>query len=433
MQGLDRISQDNTSSTIHLSALNVAIALSFLGMMWSVASYLLFTEWQCFDDRSLWSTQLLPFLKNRVLPLILRCIEACCPRVRKLNLTRLKSADDAECNSQYSVYGTEEYQSITKDDDSEDLSGNFEESTPLLGSSAIIVLFTLVQLIARPFITTVNLVYLVLNGKDYDGIGEDGGSVLNTAIYNSILYETILLIVGPAMYAIYWTFWRQCQGNNKCRKYLEFLRFCDLEIAVLMAPYSNVHLYALGGWWYLVLIVRLVFYAITFASAVIAGMRFICACYCIVFCTCGCDNDVLEIRNAKHLVGEIGFKLIPIFFKINTCSSALATFLKFAHYGSPRFRQTFLAFSVIRGLTSMCSLGFSGAMLRWSVLKREHKWDDKSWLTKVLRFMDTYRPHVHMSFFFDMLCYFGLLVLNLILLEFISERDFYCSQDCGLD
>ena len=346
MQGLERL-QDDTDSTFHLSALNFTIALSFLGMMWSVTSYILFTDWQCFDDKSLWSTQLLPFLKNRVLPLIqkylLPYIEACCPQVRKLNLALLKPINDAECNSHYSVSRVEEYQSIkgedeenisddsdsvvltiTKNDNTDDLSGKMEESTPLFGSSAIIVFFSLVQLIARPFIIAANLVYLVLNGKDYDAIGEDVSS-LNSTIYHAILSETTSLIVGPAIYAMYWTCcWRQCHGNNKCRKYLEFLRFCDLEIAVFMAPYSNVHLYALGGWWYLVLIVRLIFYAVTFASAVIAGMRFICACYCYVFCTCGCDNDVLEIRDVKHLILEIGFQLIPIFLKINTCSSALA-------------------------------------------------------------------------------------------------------------
>ena len=70
-------------------------------------------------------------------------------------------------------------------------------------------------------------------------------------------------------------------------------------------------------------------------------------------------------------------------------------------------------------------------MLRWSVFKREYEWDDRSWLTKVLRFLNKYCPHVHFSFFFDMLTYFGLLVLNSILLELIGEQDFYCSYDCS--
>ena len=456
MQGLLRISQEDDGS-VHLSSLNLTIALSFFGIMWSIVYYTLFTKWQCFDNESLWNTQLLPFLKSQVFPvikerLLLPCIKACCPQARKLKSLMSKPVDDSECKSLYSVNGVHEYQSIdgddkeklldddsgsvvltiTKKDESEEVSDENEKSTPLFGSSSVIILFTLVQLIARPFIIAANIVYLALNNKDYFGENTTAFLGLNRLIYGAIAQETTMLILGPAINAIYWACcWRQCHGNNKCRRYLEFLRFSDLQIAVLMAPYGNIHLYALGGWWYLVLIVRLVFYAVTFAAAVIAGMRFICACYCHVFCACGCDNDVLEIRNVKHLLVEIGLQLIPIFLKINTCSSAFATFIKLAPLGGPRFRQTYYAFSLIRGFTSLWSLGFSGAMLRWSVLKREHKWDDRSWLTKVLRFLNKYRPHVHISFFFDMLTYFGLLVLNLILLELITERDFYCNYDCS--
>lgn len=453
MQGLISISQDDGGST-HLSSLNLTIALSFFGMMWSIVSYTFFTKWQCFGDESLWSSQLLPFLKSQVFPetkerLLLPCVKVCCPEAHKLKTLLSKPVDDAECKSLYNVNRVKEYQSIEDDDEEKLLSDNSgsvvltitkkndceklldenEESTPLFGSSSVIVLFSLVQLVARPFIIVVNIVYLVLNSNDY--FGEDA-TALDGMIFIAITQETSSLIFGPAVYAIYWTCcWRQCRGNHKCRRFLEFLRFCDLEIAVVMAPYSNIHLYALGGWWYVVLIIRLVFYAVTFAAAVIAGMRFICACYCYVFCSCGCDNEVLEIRNIKHLLVEIGLQLIPIFLKINTCSSALATFLKLGVLGGPRFRQTYYAFSLIRGFTSFLSLGFSGAMLRWSVLKREHKWDDRSWLTKVLRFLNKYRPQVHISFFFDMLSYFGLLVLNLILLELLSEKDFYCTYDCS--
>ena len=68
---------------------------------------------------------------------------------------------------------------------------------------------------------------------------------------------------------------------------------------------------------------------------------------------------------------------------------------------------------------------FSGAMLRWAVLKKEHKWEDRSWLTKWLRFLNKYQPHVHGSFFFDVLIYFGLIVLNLILLDLVTDENYY--------
>ena len=47
---------------------------------------------------------------------------------------------------------------------------------------------------------------------------------------------------------------------------------------MIAAPFTNAHLYALGGWWYIVIIARLMFYGITFAAAVVAGMRFVRAC-----------------------------------------------------------------------------------------------------------------------------------------------------------
>lgn len=216
--------------------------------------------------------------------------------------------------------------------------------------------------------------------------------------------ETAALISGPISNAIYWVCcWRQCHTNNSCHKYLEFLRFTDLQFIIIVAPFSNVHLYALGGWWYIVILVRLTFYAITFTAAVVAGMRFVCACYCKVFFTCACDNDVLEIRNKKHLFLEIGFQLVPIFIKINTSSSALATFVKLGSKGGPSFQAAYATFSMIQSITSLFSLVFSGAMLRWAVLKKEHKWEDRSWLTKWLRFLNKHQPHIYGAFIFDML------------------------------
>ena len=291
------------------------------------------------------------------------------------------------------------------------------------------MMFSLAQILAKPLIIVVNIVYLVLNTNgDLDLFVNGKVNYFRYIIETSIIQETTFFIFGPAIAAFIWVCcWRQCRVKNCCRKFLEYLRFNDLQLALLMAPYANTHLYSLGGWWYIVLMIRLAFYAITFASSVIAGMRCVCACYCKFFCSCGCDSEVLEIRNIKHLLVEIGLKLIGIFLKLNTCSSALATYLKLGTRGGPSFQHAYLAFCVIRGITSLWSLGFTGAMLRWSVLKREHKWDDRSWLTKVLKWLNKYEPHVHVSFFFDMLTYFGLLVLNLVLIELINERNFYCS------
>ena len=207
----------------------------------------------------------------------------------------------------------------------------------------------------------INIVYLALNLKQdlnqHPLIGSTDWMMVQ---------ETTTLICGPISNAIYWVCcWRQCHTNNSCRKFLEFLRFADLQFVLIVAPFTNTHLYALGGWWYIVIVVHLAFYGITFAAAVVAGMRFVCACYCKVFFTCGCDKDVLEIRNKKHLFLEIGFALVPIFIKINASSSAIATFAKLSNKGGPNFQNAYFAFTLIRSITSLFSLIFLGAMLRW--------------------------------------------------------------------
>ena len=476
--------EDN--SNISLTSLNLTIVLTFVGLIWSITSYIFNTKWKCSNDQTIWESQLLPLLKpiweKYGYPIYYRICCAVCIQAKKTDDTtainrsdrtssyysstpvsgvnHTRSVNSGHSTSMNGYESADGYQSLDGrnveeraiDDDnihSPDLTTSENSHTdceqglpegevetrkkPLFGSKAVILMFSLTQILARPFIIAANIVYIALNySKDINNSLDEPGGYNLSAFTDYMMYqETVSLIIGPFTNAIYWVCcWRQCRTNNSCRKFMEFMRFADLQVVVLVAPYANTHLYALGGWWYLVLIVRLLFYAITFAAAVVAGMRFVCACYCKVFFTCGCDNDVLEIRDMKHLLFEIGFKLIPIFLKINTSSSAIATFIKLGTKGGPSFQFAYFFFSLIRSITSLFSLGFSGAMLRWALLKKEHKWEDRSWLTKVLRFLNKYEPHIHFSFFFDVVTYFSLLVLNLILLELISENGFYCNNNC---
>lgn len=57
----NEVSQNN--SNVNLTSLNITITLAFFGMMWSIASYILFTKWKCTNDQSIWENQLLPILK----------------------------------------------------------------------------------------------------------------------------------------------------------------------------------------------------------------------------------------------------------------------------------------------------------------------------------------------------------------------------------
>ena len=524
----NEVSQNN--SNVSLTSLNITITLAFFGMMWSIASYILFTKWKCTNDQSIWENQLLPILKpiwdTYGYPILYTICCALCNQ-NKYKLEK-RPVNGEEVNKPYQrsatpisgvssatgyqsissinganghqsvssingcsganayqsmsrVNGANGYQSISGENSGDTiehqrritransadryLSSNGYETVdmndeekglindrmepgledkvedhdpetppddteqpkkPLLKSSMVIMIFSAAHIVARPFIIIVNIIYLALYyNKDLNADEPEGYSLTDFSDL-MMFQETTSLVAGPILNAIYWVCcWRQCRVNNCFRKYLELLRFADLQFVLIAAPFTNARLYTIGGWWYIVIIVRLVFYGITFASAVVAGMRFVCACYCKVFCTCGCDNDVLEIRNKKHLFLEIGFALVPIFIKINASSSAIATFVKLGNHGGLNFQKAYFAFTIIRSITSLFSLIFSGAMLRWAVLKKEHKWEDRSWLTKWLRFLNKYQPHIHGSFFFDMLTYFGLIVLNLILLDLVTDENYY--------
>ena len=69
--------------------------------------------------------------------------------------------------------------------------------------------------------------------------------------------------------------WRE---ENCARKFPQYLLFSDLILALFFVPFSNVDFYILGGWWYAVLIIRLMFCAVTFYAAVMVGMHFACGC-----------------------------------------------------------------------------------------------------------------------------------------------------------
>lgn len=121
---------------------------------------------------------------------------------------------------------------------------------PLFGSSKVIFIFSLAQILARPFIITVNIIYLILRQMDdlNQSLNEPEGYYFTRFTGIMMYQETAALISDPINDAIYWVCcWRQCRTNNSCRKYLELLRFTDLQFIIITAPFSNVHLYALGA------------------------------------------------------------------------------------------------------------------------------------------------------------------------------------------
>ena len=77
------------------------------------------------------------------------------------------------------------------------------------------------------------------------------------------------------------------------------------------------------------------------------------------------------------------------------------------------FRDSYFSFLMLRGATALFNLAFIAAMLRWAALKDSEEGSGGrsrmrlGWLNKP-------EPHVHVSFFLDMLSYIGLLILNLV-------------------
>ena len=452
----------------------ITITLSLAGVVWSVISYILFTKWLCFRNDA---------LKDRLLNYFTeKCSQRKDSDVNTDELQRMPRQEAGDFEASYIELNStmdEEYQNQSSgqnnmvENDSEisaigegnlmngsqllaseqygeedqgdgGQSGDQDdeaEDSPLIGGHKLILFFTVLQIIAKPILLAVNIVYLVEsiteNGQLpilfflFDILGNENSDqdfrqleqvaqAFAEGITNfCILYECFFLVIGPIYAIILWTCcWRRhdkCRLSC-CRKYLEYLRFNDLELAVLLAPFANINFFFLGNKWYSVLIVRLIFYAITFVSAVIAGMRFVCAVSCVYCCACACNTEAIEVRTYKHLFVGMGFQLLSIFLKLLTTSSAFSTYLLLGIQLNYSRRLAYLVLTALRGVSSLFSLGFTAALLRWIVLKKESQ-ENRSCLNRLLGWMDKYQPHTHIAFIVDMVCYIGLLVLNVLLLN----------------
>ena len=228
-----------------------------------------------------------------------------------------------------------------------------------------------------------------------------------------LYWETGVLIFAPI---VGFCFVPLCMVRQKdrpfsCRELFEFVRGADLLIALMVAPFSHTYFFILGGTWYIIMVVRLGFYSLTFAAAVISGIRCFCGCFCLICLECSNATHGVEIRNCGHLIAVIIGKLVPISLKLLTCSSALATYLTLGILQPYPVRVSYFAFSVLRGATALFSLGFSAIFLRWTLLEEESK-EDSGFYNSLGRWLDNYQAHVHIAFFFDLAAYGGLIGLN---------------------
>ena len=367
----------NIYADVDVSSLVLTIVLSILGLVTGIISYVMFTKWSC-------------------------CIEG-----------TLFAKIKQKCSR--SNYDT-----------------NQSSNSPALCSSvALVNTISGLQVLGKVLLIVVNAVYLGFVGWDQPGtidiLGTNtstdlslaGKSFANLVTFISFVYEIIVIVIVPIYAGCFWIccWQKKLESGGSFGNFLEFLRLADLEFAFLFAPFSNVNLFYLGKVWYVVLIYRLAFYSITFAAAVIAGVRFIFAIYCCIICECACNSEAVEVRNYKQLFLEVGVKMVVIALKLMTCSSALSTYLSFGILvKSFAFRVAYFSFTLLRGVTAIFSLSFTAVLLRHAVLKEDEK-EDENRITNVLSWLSKWEPHTHISFVIDMVTYGGLIALNFVIVN----------------
>ena len=89
--------------------------------------------------------------------------------------------------------------------------------------------------------------------------------------------------------------------------------------AFMFAPFSNMDFFYVSAW--LVVHCFCCKTSVTFAVAVIAGLRFIYAVLCVILCECASNEDTVELKSYKQFIVDIGLKMVLIALKLITCSS----------------------------------------------------------------------------------------------------------------
>ena len=310
---------------------------------------------------------------------------------------------------------------------------------PLFSNTATVSIASAIHILGKPVMIAADIVYLVIIGSLVREAGLSGidfsfgfhtrpsnntssiivAGGIQTGYSLTFLFtvhEVVMIVFMPLYFGFFWVCckWTKKLEKQGCVGYLEVLRFGDLEFAALFAPFGNVGLFILGGPWYILIVVRLAFYAIIFSTSVIAGVRAVwIICCCCYLCECGCNNDNIEIKSWKHLISNILIKVVSIGLKLLTCSSALATYLTIGILQPFPIRVAYFTLTMLRGFSALFSLMFTASLLRYDVLSEEEKTNKHSRFGKVLGFFNDYEPQKHIAFVMDLVTYFGLIVLNI--------------------
>ena len=399
--------EEPTSSSVPDSA-RTTLVFALLGLVQSVSVYIITTNFVCNQNQNLMDR-----LKPHLLKLgkkLLKSCKKCCGKGKSDQtalVTAMNGADVGDGGDVTENRADEGTESPDDDDDDVKLCSSYELHHITTG---------LYLVVARGLLIIMNIVYFAVVGASFTADGIDEGiRRARIVTFLSILWELQNLVLQPLVLFIS----RFCccgrARESCCRDYLQFLRFIDIFLAVLVGPFLHTNFFVLGGGWIVAVFVRVYCYAIILASCVISGVR-----YTIVLVFPCCPEWVffnysenLNIKNFKHFVIVIILKLVPIALKFSTASSALATFFTLAYNQSDTVKYTYLGFTVARGVSSILSLPFAATLLRWELMDDTAKYETaENCTTKIMRGCSKYQIHTHIAFYIDLMTYCGLIALN---------------------
>ena len=161
--------------------------------------------------------------------------------------------------------------------------GTDQQSPPCCSSSVGTKVLTVLQLCAKLLLVLANILYLVL-------LVTVGGGVPYTSVLDRMIigryvtvicaaWELVVIFIVAVVRVCCWLYrvLRKYEEPNLWG-FLEYLRFGDLQITSFLVPFGNVSLFYGDVWWLIVGIIRLGFYAITFITDVVNGVRSDCCC-----------------------------------------------------------------------------------------------------------------------------------------------------------
>jgi hypothetical protein len=332
-------------------------------------------------------------------------------------LARFKCSKKNETAGSYS---TESQSKPDEDKRSEpvDDTPHQRDKPPLCNSGSFVNFVVVLHIFSKVVMMIANIIYLSvtkfpMDDSELDPKQKRGMNLSYFITFIGSIYEIVYIFFVP----IYVCFFSKC-WNLERAKFLSYLRYGDLQFALMVAPFVSVHLHYLGGVYWVFIFVRIFFYCATFVAVVIAGINFILGvcCFKLVEIACCSNNEAVEIKDFKHLFKDVGIQLVSLMLKLQAGSSALATYFKIGIIQDDPVQYAYLAFTLLICLNVAAGLFYNSILLRWRVMKEENKTDGSAG-SKTLEFLAIKTPSSHVAFVLNICISGGLIALNSYILH----------------